>query len=466
MKELIIHIGLPKTGTTTIQSSLKNNAKLLFENGISFFDLHLFGNSTHDSLWCNLLYKGEISDGRELRIDDILKRKSVLPSLEECFSKLYNESQDKIIMSSERMTVCRRNNSHIVFDLSSVREIVSFCNNSQQFKLSQIIIYIRRQDYFYDSMRNQEIKEKGGTAATFDLPDFNEKLNELNDFLVQFSPATKFDVRNFDLAVKTGLEQDFYNCIGLSNFEPLSNTTNVSVTAEELLLSTMYTDCISTVKSIQETIDFKYCRELIKEFSGDLRKRKVLFLTAERKMALLDQAYEGNQSIFKRFKMGSSKEFNEWMSVKPEKVDTVYFDSDDRALNKSAKESLLSAFVNLGGKISDNDITFIANSFLNVIRFNQDKSVYIFGCGEHTSELLHKVGLGMKISGIIDQSPTQEALLGIKVHLADDFDYSQADIIIISSKVFEEHIYLYLKTKVSVDKIVTLYGSSQLRIHE
>ena len=460
MKKLIVHIGLPKTGSTTIQTSLRKNTQTLSENGVSFIDLQAHGTLMSDSLAYNLLFKGsELNIPLRLKYNTADEAERQLLSLKDCFSKLHPELQDSVIISSERMTLHLHDNDYNILDMNSIREIVSFCNNSQQFELGQIIIYIRRQDYFYNSMMNNELKVKGVGAAKFDVPNFNEKLNELDRFLIVHSAATKFDVRNFDLAVKAGLEQDFYKCIGVNDFEPLCNIANVSVSAEELLLYLGYTDLVSGDELHSQVNDCVLYKRLLQEFSSEVPKRKVLFLTYEEQKDLLDQVYEENKAFFKKFKMGSSEEFEEWMSIKPEKGETVYFDSDDLALNKSAMELLLKAFVNLGKKVSGANLKVLANSFLNVMRFNQGKRVYIYGCGEHTRQLLQEINVGTKIAGIIDRNPTSETSLGFNLHKADDFDYSKADVIIISSKVFEKEIYLYLKKRVSEDQIVTLYSS-------
>ena len=459
MKDLIIHIGLPKTGTTTIQNSLKKNMQLLSQQGVSYFDLNLSGNPINDSLWCNLLYVGEVSDGRIRGFEEMIKRKNDLPSLEDSFSKIYSEVGDKVVMSSEFMSSTFHKDKPSILDMSSVREVVSYCNSSHKFRLTQIILYIRRQDSYYNSMVNQSIKMHWIDPRELEVPDFYEKLNHMNDYLKQNSPATKFDVRNFDLAKKKGLERDFYNSIQVDSFEPLNEVVNTGVTAEELLLCMSYKDLGTPVESWQDEVDYgSYTKEL-NLFTSSVSERKVVFLTKKEQRDLLDQVYEENKALFEKFNMGSSKEFEDWMVIKPEAIEAVYFDLNDLALNKSAMELLLKAFFNLGQRIIDNDLKVLACAFLNILRYNKGKRIYIYGCGEHTRHLLQKVDVSLEIAGIIDLAPTSIKLLGFCLHKADEFDYSKADIVIISSKVFEEEINIYLKTKISEDKIVTLYST-------
>ncbi len=137
---LLVHIGTGKTGSTSIQGFLAKNRSCLIRYGWSYPDIckeltGIEGNYKNGEFWCSSSFPH--SRERDDILTDIIER-----SL-----KNYNT-----IISEEDIWDCINNN--ITTD-----KILSFFVRS--FRRIKVVVYLRRQDLFLESMWNESVKSSG-----------------------------------------------------------------------------------------------------------------------------------------------------------------------------------------------------------------------------------------------------------------------------------------------------------------
>ncbi len=163
MKTVFLHIGLPKTGTTALQSFLRANDVALARNGICFPDLGLY-------------YPGIIANRNAhfliASYDTIPNAMSFTPQ-EEYYTALdrlavLSEAYEKILLSDE--LIWRICNQHSDF-LPTVKQ--DLASRGMDLK---VIVYLRRQDEFVQSRYRQRIK----AGETFSFYEFLDTLRQNN----------------------------------------------------------------------------------------------------------------------------------------------------------------------------------------------------------------------------------------------------------------------------------------------
>ncbi len=199
-KTAYIHLGLPKTGTTSIQSTL---AQFFDEGKLDKFDMKFYHASVlpytvrfryyNDVECCIKNFKQDI--GR--------------------YGKL---GEHNVIVSFEAFASCVNYKNHMLPELSSsfipiFKEVFSQYNK-------KFIIYLRRQDLYWESLVAQRIKAR---LITTDSSNLYKQINLdykslLNDYANEFGKESMI-VRVYEreklyegCAVK-----DFLNCIGLDD---------------------------------------------------------------------------------------------------------------------------------------------------------------------------------------------------------------------------------------------------------
>lgn len=133
MKRLIIHIGTGKTGTTSIQDFLYNNKSLLLNHGVNYCSAGMTGNNHH--LLCRNYSRG----------DDVVYN-SITQSLLDLKSEIQKSQHNIHVISSEYFPGLLDNE---VLELKQLLENVCSVD---------IILYLRRQDYFLESWYSQVVK--------------------------------------------------------------------------------------------------------------------------------------------------------------------------------------------------------------------------------------------------------------------------------------------------------------------
>lgn len=148
MNKVFIHIGLPKTATSSIQSFLYENSAFLHQHGYHYFQTGLNHNLKchHDLIWKLGLHKGP-----SYIEEDIQKYKQEI--LDGIKAEVANNPDKDFILSSELLTfIGDFNKLKPVLDIFQGREI-------------KYILNLRRQDRFIESLYQQVVKD--GIAQSF-----------------------------------------------------------------------------------------------------------------------------------------------------------------------------------------------------------------------------------------------------------------------------------------------------------
>lgn len=220
MSKLILHVGMPKTGSSYIQGILNKNKGLIEESlGIRA----LTGISPH-VVACHL-----ISDINLLTRPDILSlREKYNLELENTINE-YAKKSELVVISSEYFYLC---------EPEVVKKFFA-----DYFKNFEIVLVVRRQDKLLSSGYNQDVKALGRTSnLTWDVEN-GKKLDYWN-YCESWSPCT---VRCIDYDTvkkqKNGLISAFfalfikdYNAIANQLVNPNDNSKNLSLSHKEVLL--------------------------------------------------------------------------------------------------------------------------------------------------------------------------------------------------------------------------------------
>lgn len=215
MKTLYLHIGTPKTATSSIQEFLHTNRKTLEKHGYCFPKLphkypYVCSNRNAHFMVENLYYE----DGtRDFPLEMEFLREG-LDHMAECMKEF-----DNVILSEENLW---RVSGYSHKDLFPYLEQES----RQQGYQIKIIVYLRRQDQFLVSNWNQCVKQ-GKTSCTQPLESYIKTIQKNYKLVLDY--ASKLDrmaelfgkenliVRRFEPGswVHHSIIHDFMDCIGL-----------------------------------------------------------------------------------------------------------------------------------------------------------------------------------------------------------------------------------------------------------
>lgn len=213
-KKLIIHFGVHRTGTTSLQQTLKANVNHLFSAGFLYPDLG--HNYNHGKIAWGLIQnkKGQHQITLKSLVDSLLEASN-------------HENIHTIILSHEDFCLVENNDwlkaLKKYFDLTAV-------------------VYLRRQDAWLESWYNQHIKwpwDKELSGATSEL-----FLSKINDFfwidyhflLTKISHAIGNDHLYVNLLDSSGIKdttQDFLSFIKIDGIETIKEQ-NASLTSAQI----------------------------------------------------------------------------------------------------------------------------------------------------------------------------------------------------------------------------------------
>ena len=149
MNRVFIHIGLPKTATSSIQSFLYDNSAFLDQHGYHYLQTGLNHNLKchHDMVWKLGLHKAP-----SYVEEDIEKyRQEILNSLR---AEVANNQEKDLILSSELLT--------FLGDFKILAPVLEIFKDKE----IKYILNLRRQDRFLESLYQQVVKD--GVAQTFE----------------------------------------------------------------------------------------------------------------------------------------------------------------------------------------------------------------------------------------------------------------------------------------------------------
>lgn len=209
MSELIIHIGVPKTGTTAVQGYLYQNRARLAELGIYYPETFLDGFSIQDQWahhlhahkWGGWLNQGRFKTKPDLAWQSLREEMSAMPG--------------RYIISSERFGE--------LIASSRGSEVLDFITTYFPGVEMKFISYIRRQDVLAESFLKQTVKvnvqKRSLEQYINDLPPFLDYYR-LFSTLAQYVGWENICVRLYerDRLVGQDAAQDFLVALNISDF--------------------------------------------------------------------------------------------------------------------------------------------------------------------------------------------------------------------------------------------------------
>lgn len=468
VKNVYLHIGLTKTGSSSIQTSLRLNKKKLEEQGYYYLDFSsrsgyfsdVTGEFKNISLASIAYYFHIINYPKEILpyySKQLVSRVEELEPFDVALTKILSDKDnaDSMIVSGEGIRI------------EALSRLLTFFKKANM-KVKAVVIYVRRQDQHIDSLMNQLMKQgvdvKHEYLAPYVHNDLEKLTIDIRDTLSEFSCEDVLHIRNYDLIARnspSSLLQDFYKCMGISDFSEFMMVdfkSNSSLSAESLFLLRQYADRYDINGDKVHYDKYRALRQFFDRKNNKLPGNKLVFFDDESRQQLLNDINTKNSRIFDEFDMGKEEKFEQWMSFEKNADNTVLFDSFNTENKELVNRSIIMLEEQLISVIQK-DFILLTQNILKIIKLLPDKKIFIYGGGIHTINLLNCFNGEYSFCGVIDTSPSGKTVLGIPLYKSSEFDYSKADLVIISSKAFEGDIYQYLKTRMSEQKIITLYDS-------
>lgn len=245
MAKLILHVGMPKTGSSYIQGVINKNFRLLeSHNNIRF----LTGRAPH-VIACHLISDPNVQSRSD--IHDL--KESYSDKLREDLINMTNNT-DVVFISSEYFVLC--DNADIINYFSEI------------FDNMEILITVRRQDKLIASGYNQDIKALGRvsnltwsyeSSKLMDYWEYCESWDELDVPLKAIDyDLVKKDRNGLILSFMDVLEID-YKKISNQIVSPNNSSSNYSLTHREVLLK---------LACNRANLDDSQAQIIIKEFKG------------------------------------------------------------------------------------------------------------------------------------------------------------------------------------------------------
>ena len=299
MKTLYLHIGMPKTGTSSIQKFLLHNRKVLNEYGYCFPKYpysypYVYSNRNGYFLVGKCYNKNQ---GRNLPLEQ-RRFNEGLEMILECFEKY-----EHIILTEETLWRCLYTRKQIATTLKSHADAHGYC--------VKVIVYLRRQDEFQISIWKQNVKHSK-TAST---KTFDERLNEvLENERYLFEYASRLDelaavfghdnliVRRFepDSWYNGSLVDDFLHCIGLEHtddFHELPKDFNPSLSENMAYMKRIINSDPSFSKQ-----ELSYLGHAMRDLSAESSAHyPCSMLSSEDTRALLDQFVDENARVAREY---------------------------------------------------------------------------------------------------------------------------------------------------------------------
>ena len=218
---LILHIGMPKTGTTAIQGFLAHNRNNLIQQKVLYPECGVPVNQ-HTALVKSLV--SPLFDWAHFNaaIDQFDAKKYIIDVLKKCETNGCN----KVILSSEYFWASPAMQAGLSYhrpSLENWKYIGQFVGSCQKifsvFDKVKIIVYLRRQDEWLDSFFNQQLKDG------FPIPSENELLDDVKNYLLyhanlaiwaEYFGKENLVVRNYDALRDGDVVKDFTKIAGLA----------------------------------------------------------------------------------------------------------------------------------------------------------------------------------------------------------------------------------------------------------
>mgnify|MGYP001110171798 CR=1 FL=1 len=281
MRNLFIHIGTPKTGSTAIQRALENYRR---SEGAK----HVYYILQPPHACVRKIQQATLPD---VSISDELNAHIVS---DVGYSQANQETPSDVILSSEGfagMPLTGFDNSDIT--ASILKDATSEFN-------VRVIVYLRRQDQYVESMYTQTIHE--GESHSFEgfLENFNDqKALDYSSLLASFESQFGIEnmvVRSYEHAAKIGIVKDFGAVVGVSNLDQYSDKrkANPSYSLQAINIA-------RSINSKLKTNEKLVLRWLLQEYCSKSKSCDDWLFDAAERMLFLDRFRVSNEEVARKY---------------------------------------------------------------------------------------------------------------------------------------------------------------------
>lgn len=298
MKTLYLHIGIPKTATTSIQNFCVKNRDLLSQKGFYYPEsFHTYENIVPDRNAHFLIGIIKNEQGkRRYKYEGKIRREGLAH-----IAKLFEE-HDNIILSDESIWWATCYTRKDLWDMFKEEgEKHNYC--------IKVIVYLRRQDEFLQSRYNQLLKAINSHSDTFEeylnrclterraIVEYCEKIDGIAEILGKENIIVKRFDRDF--FYKGDVIADFLHIFGLElteEYAPLDDDLNVGIGLNSGEIKRKL-NALGKFKNDEN----KYVVGLLKECEDNLPKCNEKYLSSEETQELMAQFEEGNKRIAEEY---------------------------------------------------------------------------------------------------------------------------------------------------------------------
>lgn len=278
----MLHVGMPKTGSSYIQGILNKNHKTIEENS----NIKILGGVNPHILACHLI--DDINLASRIDIKDLKSK--------------YTDNISKILTSqtADVETTVISSEYFILCEVEKLKEYFEAFFDS-----IEIILCSRRQDKLIASGFNQDVKALGRTSNL----TWDKKSGQNMDY---WEYCEKWTEKNITVRVidydyvkkeKNGLIDSFFNIIGI-NYRliedrlspPENKSNNFSLSHSEVLLKLAMNRC-----GIEKNTD------LFDEFSKNIKERVEFKLPIAYERVIASNYKESNQKFIKKYLNNNGK---------------------------------------------------------------------------------------------------------------------------------------------------------------
>lgn len=285
-KELYLHVGMHKTGTTTIQHFLYHNRKALSSNGVLYPSKHTYGFAHHEASNFFSKKKNFLPDFIESRYKNRTNWEAAINAQKK---EMLLSSLDKHILSSETFMRC---NHAMVRDFYNEFDV-------------KIIIFLRRQDVWLESTLNQNLKMNMNMETGLEHHTRKKEKN-LDYYRLLKLWAEHFGSDNLIIVpfqkslFQDSLEAQFLQLIGVP--------WNADFKRQKAKNTRLNRDCISYLSDFPEknrarNPEFHRIVELLQNYSEmkpDQAEYKFTY-SPQQRLSVLAKYSESNQRVAKEF---------------------------------------------------------------------------------------------------------------------------------------------------------------------
>lgn len=294
MKVLYLHVGMPKTGTTALQSFLAKNMERLYEDGIWYPEL--------------------TASSRAVKKQKVFTSNAdFLPRFKENFEDMSEEAREFFDNTCKKL---QNSDKDILLSCEmGVWKTDIVCKNfmARGFDV-KVIVFLRRQDLWFESVWNHYVKGHACTERCFDFiqgqdiyVDYYKRLKEI---------AAVIGKDNVIISVYGEATEDifttFLGLLGINDAESYQKDkyqSNPSLTANFVEIKRIFNSIPGGpvfISSISDVLDIGKKYALMNEEIVHAPS----FLSREERLAIIEKYHEGNTMLAKEF-LGRDTLFDE-----------------------------------------------------------------------------------------------------------------------------------------------------------